>query len=261
VDLALMEEFAGRAALAFDNARLLTEAKGALELLGVAAHDLGNPLWSLQLRLRRLRGLADGQDARLRDGLALAEQETRRLSQLVHNMLDLSRLSAGRLTLDAEELDLAQLAREVVERHAEHAQASGCTLTLSADTCVPGRWDKLRLDRVVTNLLTNAFKFGHGRPVDVRVEATPQGARLVVRDSGIGIAPEAQQRIFGRFERVQGAKAHAGFGLGLYIVRQLVEAHGGAIHVHSQLGEGAEFTVELPREALVPHHPAAEAQV
>lgn len=260
VDLALMEELAARAALAFDNARLLTEAQGALELIGVAAHDLGNPLWSLQLRLRRLRGMADD-NTRLRDGLGLAEQETRRLGQLVHNMLDLSRLSAGRLTLDTEELDLSQLAREVAERHAEHAQAAGCTLTVRADTRVPGRWDRLRLDRVVTNLLTNALKFGHGRPVELRVEATPHGARLVVRDSGIGIAPEAQQRIFGRFERVQGAKAHAGFGLGLYIVRQLVEIHGGSIQVRSQLGEGAEFIVDLPRVAMPGRSQAAEARV
>lgn len=260
VDVALMEELAGRAALAMDNARLLTEAQGALELIGVAAHDLGNPLWSLQLRLRRLRGLANARDARLPDGLALAEQEARRINQLAHNLLDLSRLSAGRLTLDTEELDLAALVREVVERHADQAQAAGCDLTLHADAPVRGRWDKVRLDRVITNLVTNALKFGHGHPVEVRVEASGGSARLVVKDAGIGIAPEAQQRIFGRFERVQGPRGHAGFGLGLYIVRQLVEAHGGSIHVRSQLGEGAEFTVELPREARVPFRAPAEAR-
>lgn len=261
VDLAFMEELAGRAALALDNARLLAETQGALELIGVAAHDLGNPLWSLQLRLRRLRGYADGHDARVREGLTLAEHETRRLGQLVHNMLDLSRLSAGRLALEAEPVDLAQLAREVVERHSEQAHAAGCALTLHADAAVPGRWDKQRLDRVVTNLLSNALKFGRGQPVEVRVHAAEGLARLTVRDRGIGIAPEAQQRVFARFERVhQGARSYAGFGLGLYIVRQLVEAHGGAIHLQSQLGEGAQFTVELPCEPPAQVSPSTEAQ-
>ncbi len=250
VDQALVEELAARAALALDNAWLLAQAQGALEFIGVAAHDLGNPLQSLQLRLRRLRGLLQGQEPKVRDGLALAEHETRRLGQLVRNLLDLSRLSAGRLTLETEEVDLATLAREVVERHAEQAQLAGCALSLHAAAAVPGRWDRLRLDRVVTNLLTNALKFSPGQPVEVHVASTEAGARLVVRDRGIGIAPEAQQRIFGRFERVHGGRAQAGFGLGLYIVRQLIEAHGGSIRVQSQLGEGAEFIVELPREPL-----------
>jgi PAS domain S-box-containing protein len=258
VDQALLEELAARAALALDNAWLLSQAQGALEFIGVAAHDLGNPLQSLQLRLRRLRTLADGQEPRVRDGLALAEHETRRLGQMVRNLLDLSRLSTGRRTLETEELDLAGLVREVVERHAEQAQLTGCALSLHAEGPVPGRWDRLRLERVITNLLTNALKFGPGQPVEVRVETTATLARLVVRDRGIGIAPEAQQRIFGRFERVHGGRAQAGFGLGLYIVRQLVEAHGGSIRVRSELGQGAEFTVELPLEPLPAPQATAE---
>jgi PAS domain S-box-containing protein len=251
VDRAFMEELAARAALALDNARLLAEAQDALELIGVAAHDLGNPLSSLQLRLRRLRLLEGANnhstDTRMRDGLSGAEMETRRLGRLVHNLLDLSRLSAGRMTLDTEELDLAKLVREVVERHTDQATAAGCALSLRVEQSATGQWDRQRLDRVVTNLVSNALKFGRGQPVEVRVHADGDQARLTVKDSGIGIAPEAQQRLFRRFQRVHGDGHHAGTGLGLYIVRQLVEAHGGAIHVHSRAGEGAEFTVELPR--------------
>lgn len=249
VDRAFMEELAARAALALDNARLLAQAQDALELIGVAAHDLGNPLSSLQLRLRRLRTLeaANPCDVRMRDGLAGAEMETRRLGRLVHNLLDLSRLSAGRMVLDTEELDLAKLVREVVERHGDQALAAGCALSLRVDESATGQWDRQRLDRVVTNLVSNALKFGRGQPVEVRVQADGEHARFTVKDAGIGISTEAQQRLFRRFQRVHGGGQHAGTGLGLYIVRQLVEAHGGTIHVQSRAGEGAEFTVELPR--------------
>lgn len=247
-DQAFMEELAGRAALALDNARLTAEAQNTLELVGVAAHDLGNPLFALQLRLRRLRGLPLEGDARLGEGLAKAELEARRLGLLIHNLLDLSQLGAGRLTLEAEEMDLSALARELVDRHSEQALAAGCALTLQAAPQAQGRWDRLRLERVLTNLLSNALKFGRGAPVVVRVHDAGEHVRLCVKDHGIGIAPEAQQRIFGRFERAaSGAERQAGAGLGLYIVRQLVEAHGGRIHLTSRTGEGTEFTVELPR--------------
>ena len=248
VDRAFMEELAARAALALDNARLLAEAQGALELIGVAAHDLGNPLSSLQLRLWRLRSLEGAREPRMRDGLAGAETETRRLGRLVHNLLDLSRLSAGRMSLDTETVDLATLVREVVDRHADQAVAVGCALSLRVEEGASGQWDRQRLDRVLTNLISNALKFGRGKPVEVRVHADAHHARVSVKDAGIGISPDAQQRLFRRFQRVHADAQHPGTGLGLYIVRQLVEAHGGTIHVQSRTGEGAEFTVELPRE-------------
>lgn len=266
VDRAFMEELASRAALALDNARLLAEAQGALELIGVAAHDLGNPLSSLQLRLRRLR-LMDvcAHEPRLRDGLVGAESETRRMGRLLHNLLDLSLLSAGPLTLDREKMDLATLVQEVAERHTDQALAAGCTLTVHVQVDhTTGSWDRLRLDRVVTNLLNNALKFGQGHPVELSVHGDDTHVRLTVKDSGLGIAPTDQQRLFHRFERVRGRgnDGHPpGSGLGLYIVRQLIEAHGGAIHVLSRVGEGSEFTIELPRtlqgRAHIPLHVSA----
>ncbi|WP_426756158.1 ATP-binding protein [Myxococcus sp. Y35] len=261
-DQVVVEEVAGRAALALDNARLWSEAQEAVELIGVAAHDLGNPLNTLQLLLRRLQTLEQAGSQKARDGLAAALRQTQRLGQLLHNLLDLSRLSSGKLTLDVAPVDLAELVHEVVERFAEQAAEAGSTLELSAEPGLVGRWDRLRLDRVVTNLLSNALKFGKGQPVKLRVEhAGGTWARLVVRDHGAGIAPEAQRRIFERFEREPSGGKHAGFGLGLYIVRQLVEAHGGTIHVESTIGEGAAFIVELPlmllgAELLEPPGPA-----
>jgi signal transduction histidine kinase len=111
-----------------------------------------------------------------------------------------------------------------------------------------GRWDRLRIEQVASNLLGNAIKYGKGRPIDVFVSSSEIGARLVVRDHGGGIAAEDQARIFNRFERVRSTKSSGGLGLGLYIARQIVDAHGGTIQVKSEPGEGATFTVDLPLE-------------
>ena len=232
-----------------EEAGLRAQVQGMLELVGVAAHDLSNPLLALQLRLHRLRNLAP--DTRLQEGLAAAERDTRRMGRLLHELMDVSRLSAGHLALERDELDLVALVREVTERFAEQAATLGTALVVRADAPVWGHWDRERLDRVLTNLLSNALKFGAGRPVEVCVQAEGALARLVVRDQGIGIPTEAQGRLFGRFERV-GGTGQPGTGLGLYIVRQLTEAHGGTVHLSSRPGHGAAFTLELPRHLPPP---------
>ncbi|MFL5347590.1 MAG: ATP-binding protein [Hyalangium sp.] len=247
-DQVFVEELAGRVALALDNTRLFLEAQRALELIGVASHDLANPLNAMQLLLTRLRRMEPDQEPeRVREGLAAALRHSQRLGQLLHNLLDLSRLSSGKLELEVSRVDLTEVVREVVERHAEQAAEAGCSISFEAGLGLEGQWDRLRLERVVTNLLSNALKFGRGKPIEVRLAQVDGRARLTVKDHGVGIPPEAQRRIFERFEREKSAVRHAGFGLGLYIVRQLVEAHGGLIRVESTPGEGAAFTVELPR--------------
>jgi len=144
-------------------------------------------------------------------------------------------------------VDLAELAREAVERHADQAAEVGSPLELEVEEGLLGRWDKLRLERVLTNLLSNAFKYGRGQPIHLRVERAGGHARVSVRDHGPGIPLEEQPHIFERFKKAPSSQGQReGFGLGLYIVRQLVEAHGGTIRVESTPGEGATFTVELP---------------
>ncbi|WP_375755681.1 ATP-binding protein [Corallococcus exercitus] len=250
-DQVLVEELAGRAALALVNARLLREAREAVDLIAVTAHDLGNPLHALQLLLSKVqRAQGAGRHEDVRQGLVAARGQAQRLGQLLHNLLDLSRLSSGKRVLDAAPVDLGELAREVVERFAEAAAQAGCDLKLEVEPGQVGQWDRIRLDRVVTNLLSNALKFGRGHPVTVSVSALDvEHTRLRVRDEGVGIAPEAQRRVFERFERERArkAEAEAGYGLGLYIARQLVEAHGGVIRLESMPGRGATFTVDLPR--------------
>jgi len=143
----------------------------------------------------------------------------------------------------------------VLGRLADVFERSGCEVHLEAPVPVHGRWDAQRLDQVLVNLLTNAVKYGAGRPVHVRVEEAGAFVRLTVRDEGIGIAPEALPRIFGRFERAVSDSQYGGLGLGLYITRQLVEAMGGRVYVESRLEEGSTFTVELPLQPA----PATEA--
>ncbi|WP_223640723.1 ATP-binding protein [Corallococcus sp. EGB] len=258
-DQVLVEELAGRAALALENTRLLREAREAVDLIAVTAHDLGNPLHALQLLLTKLqRAQAAGRGEDLRQGLVAAHGQAQRLGQLLHNLLDLSRLSSGKRLLDAAPMDLGELAREVVERFADAAAEAGCDLRLEVEAGQVGHWDRVRLDRVMTNLVSNALKFGRGHPVTVSVSALDADhSRLRVRDEGVGIPQEAQRRVFERFERERAAKTKAGYGLGLYIARQLVEAHGGIIRVESVPGCGATFTVDLPRTP----RPVEEASV
>jgi signal transduction histidine kinase len=182
---------------------------------------------------------------KLAAGLDTLERQTERLARLVSDLLDVSRITAGKLTLHREAVDLAEIAREMVERY---AGASRSRIELRAVPTL-GNWDRVRLEQVATNLLANAVKYGEGKPIEVVVEPTDAGAVLVVRDRGIGIAPQDVERIFGRFERAISSTSYGGLGLGLYIAQQIAVAHGGKISVASAPGQGATFTLALPEAA------------
>jgi signal transduction histidine kinase len=139
------------------------------------------------------------------------------------------------------------LAREVTDRFADELAVCGCEVSVDAELPVVGRWDRMRLDQVLTNLVTNAMKYGRGKPIEVRVVADGEQARVEVTDHGIGIAPEHQARIFERFERAVTPREYGGLGLGLWIVARVVEELRGRVRVLSAPGEGARFIVELPR--------------
>ena len=235
-------------AQAFERANLYLAAQAAVrvreDFLSVAGHELRTPLTSLKLQLQLLERSRPAHVGVPR--LQAMERQVERLESLVASLLDVGRLSEGRLSLELAEVELGALTREVLERLAEVLERAGCEVHLEVPAPVSGRWDAHRLDQVLVNLLTNAAKYGAGRPVHVRVEGAGDFARLTVRDEGIGIAPEALPRLFGRFERAVSDSQYGGLGLGLYISRQLVEAMGGRVRVDSRLGEGATFAVELP---------------
>jgi signal transduction histidine kinase len=249
-DVSMAEDLSRRTADAIDNARLYAAAQAAVKLrdefLSIASHELRTPLTPLQLHLEMWQGaLTNGDDARRRLDTAL--RQTQKLSKLVESLLDVSRLTTGRMALEPERFDLAQVAREVVERFAPDARSAGCAVTLLANEPVIGCWDRLRVEQVLSNLLSNAIKYGAGQPIDLTVERSgEEGACVRVTDRGIGITAEDSARIFDRFERAVSPRHYGGMGLGLYIVRQIVEAHAGSIAVESTPGAGSSFTVLLP---------------
>lgn len=253
-EIALGEDLGRLIVAAIDTGRLYRRAQESLRLrddfLSIASHELKTPLTSLMLQSESLRASAAKATpenvARKADAI---RRNVERLSRLVATLLDLSRITAGRLDIQREDVDLVEVVTDVMSRFEDEARRAGCELRLDAPAPVTGRWDRLRLDQVVTNLLANAVKYGPGKPVDVRVEKRLDSVRLLIRDRGIGISDADQKRIFERFERAVSDRNYGGFGLGLWIVRRIVEAMGGTIHVESAPGEGATFTVELRRVA------------
>ncbi|HLL55846.1 MAG TPA: GAF domain-containing protein, partial [Myxococcaceae bacterium] len=250
-DVQLAEELARRAAAGVENARLFQQSQQAIRLrddfLSIAGHELNTPLTSLKLQVDSLRARPHEPDQAKRK-LEKASQQISRLAKLVSALLDVSRITGGRLKLEPQPMDLGHTVREVANRLAEELNRSGSELRVHADEGVVGNWDSFRMDQVVTNLLSNAIKYGQGRGIEVSVKAEPDKATLVVKDGGIGIAPEAQPRLFQRFARAVSDRHYGGFGLGLWIVKQVVEAHGGDIKVQSQPGDGSTFVVQLPRK-------------
>jgi signal transduction histidine kinase/CHASE1-domain containing sensor protein len=248
-DLPLALDLARLVGAAVDTSRLYRRAQEAVaardEFLSIASHELKTPLTSLTLHADSLRSAAR---RRAPEQIAAKAEVIRRsvdrLARLVSSLLDISRIGAGRLDLELEEIDLAQLAREVVDRFEDEARRARCAIVLQAEPA-RGRWDRTRLDQVLTNLLSNALKYGPDQPVLVRVESRGGRATLAVHDRGIGISEADQRRIFQRFERAVPRRNYGGFGLGLWIVRQIVEALGGTVRVESVPGEGSTFTVEL----------------
>jgi PAS domain S-box-containing protein len=239
-----------------ERVRLLQEAQEAVrardEFLSIASHELRTPLTPLNLKLHTLLRAAEATPdagvpaARVAADVHVAQRQVRKLADLIRDLLDVSRLVHGKLSLNLEDVDLAALAREVTAGLAPEAARVGCAVEVHAAGALVGRWDRLRLEQVLTNLLTNAVKYGSGQPIRVDVRAEGGGAVLVVRDQGIGIETEHLERIFGRFERAVSERHYGGLGLGLFITEQIVRALGGTITVESQPGQGATFRVHLP---------------
>jgi PAS domain S-box-containing protein len=247
---------ARRAAVAAEDARLYAEAERAArardDFLCIAGHELRSPLTALQLQVQAVERLARREGpSPIAARLETTRRYLRRLDRLVEELLDASRIGTGRLVLRRERIELGRLAWEVSARFAEQMAAAGCALRLDAPRAVVGCWDRARVEQILTNLLLNAVKYGRGEPIVITVgcdprRADPRKARLAVRDHGIGIAPEHQQRVFERCERAVSERHYGGLGLGLWIARQMAERMGGTIRLASEPGRGATFEVELP---------------
>lgn len=223
------------------------------EFLSIASHELKTPLTSLKLQvdLQKRKSEKDPQSVseNFRNFLTMSEKQVARISRLVDDMLDVARIRTGKLTFEWEDIDLCELVSDVIHRLSDQFTKSSYPIPeLTNCAGVRGRWDRFRLEQVITNLLTNAIKYGDKKPITVSVEADADNVFLIVQDQGIGISPEDQGKIFDRFERAVNANDISGLGLGLYITRQIVLAFKGEISLQSSVGEGSTFRVKLPRK-------------
>lgn len=216
------------------------------EFLLIASHELRTPLTALQLQLQSLAAQKARLDAKLGRKVDRSVQSAQRLADLVETLLDVSRISTGRFSLHLERFDLADAIGEVAQSFEEQAAQARSVLSVQTEPGLVGSWDRLRIEQVMTNLLSNALKYAAGSPIYVHAERGKGEAAVEVLDRGPGIASEQLPHVFERFERAASKRHYGGLGLGLYLARQIVEAHGGSIAAKNDPDGGARFTVRLP---------------
>jgi PAS domain S-box-containing protein len=216
------------------------------EFLSIVSHELKTPLAGLLLQIDAiaLRGL----DETTRLKIARARESGLRLDRVIETLLDVSRIATGRFVLNLETFDLVGLISGTIDSFVPAAAKAGSEIRAELPEKLVGTWDRVRLTQVIANLLANAIKYGHGAPVEVRVEQTDNDVVIAMRDHGPGVDPTMQSRIFERFERAASTWHYGGFGIGLYVVREIVLAHGGRVSVENSPEGGARFTVRLPME-------------
>jgi signal transduction histidine kinase len=249
--VAVLRALGAQIAVSLENAALYEEAKRAIRLrddfLTIASHELNTPVAALQLMAEGLEEGALGSiPAALERPLQLIVKQGRRLMSLIQDMLQIARFDRGPLELHRVELDLRAVVEKATRRLRDELAGAHCTLSVRASSAAPGHWDEELVERVVTHLLSNAIRFGPGKPIVVSVTADQSRVALEVSDSGIGIPPERLPHIFDRFERAVSVTHYGGLGLGLHIAQQIVLAHRGTIAVDSMVGVGTRVRVELP---------------
>ncbi|MCB5190801.1 hybrid sensor histidine kinase/response regulator [Methylobacillus arboreus] len=223
--------------------------------ISMVAHELRTPLNTLfldvqvrTLQLERGNLAAFGQEE-LKKMTERDRRQMKNMIRLIDDMLDLTRISSGKLSVRPVSTNLSELLERLVHDITPQAQASGYTISLEIQDNIRGDWDAFRLEQIIVNLLTNAMRYGNTKPISISLQQQENQAVITVRDQGQGISPEDQERIFLAFERCQGNQVSAGLGLGLYIAQQLATAHHGKILVESTLGQGSAFTLQLPLQA------------
>jgi PAS domain S-box-containing protein len=259
-EVELATEVAARAAAGLERASLHRAVVDAVrirdEFLSIAAHELYTPLTTLELTLQTMRrGLVKGHKIEA-DTIETAVSQGRRLVRLVGELLDVARVDARRLELHRETVDLTRVTREIVAAYPPSVGGKQVRISLEVAGPVVGQWDRTRIEQVVSNIIGNAVKYGRGKPIVVRVAVGVGEAIITVRDHGIGIAKTRLPHVFERFERATSGTGYSGLGLGLYIVKTIVEAHAGRIDIDSEPNVGTTVTVRLPTAPFVARPPS-----
>lgn len=234
--------------------KLLEALKARDEFLSIASHELKTPLTSLKLQSQIFsRSASKGvesiyEKSHIHQLIAQTNNQVNRLNRLVDDMLDVSRIRTGRLTLIKEHFDLCELTTEILDRlHEQFNRANYEFPEIQICQHAIGEWDKMRIEQVIINLLTNAIRYGEGKPLHISIEADDHTVRFSIQDHGIGIEHKDREKIFNRFERAISANEISGLGLGLFISKQIILAHKGEIWVESVIGQGSTFIFELPK--------------
>jgi two-component system, OmpR family, sensor kinase len=235
-------------------ARLAAELAQAVrardEFIAIAAHELRNPMTPILGYAEYLLAVGRRPESECPEAMIVAlERLVGLIGEYIKRattLLDVSRITAGELSAELSLVELSGVIRRAVERHAPEAERSGCRLRPRIEDNVSGLLDQLAVDQIADNLLSNAIKYGAGAPIEVSLVRYGARAKLIVRDYGIGISEADQARIFDAFERAVTRREHGGFGIGLWVVRQLVDTMQGEIHVTSRPAKGSTFTVILP---------------
>lgn len=222
------------------------------DFLLIASHELKTPITALQMQIELVNRLITqrtfanlDQDKQIKLG-KISVSQIKRLNSLIDQLLDVSRISAKTVVISPELFELTGLVRTTINHFEVEIQRAKCQIIFHIAKPVHGRWDRLRIEQVIVNLLMNALKYGEGKPIDITVRTTDGQAELLVKDHGVGISMQDQTRIFKRFERASSIRTYGGLGLGLYVANQIVEAHGGHIRVESKENEGSTFLITLP---------------
>ena len=220
------------------------------DFIAIAAHELRNPMTPILGIVEHLLDTARRRDSRCPASIITRlERLGRAVEEFIKRattIMDVSRTTSGTYRAELSSTDLSALVRDAVERYQPLAETAGCRVDVSVEDGVAGAFDQLAVGQITDNLLSNAIKYGAGKPIGVSLASDGAKVRLTVTDQGIGISAEDQARLFGRFERAVTRREHGGFGIGLWLARQLAVAMGGEISVSSAPGEGSAFTVTLP---------------
>lgn len=234
------------------NLQLLKAIEMRDQFLSIASHELKTPLTSYKLQLQIRKRYLEKKDyskfspEKLNKMVSDDERQVNRLVRLVDDMLDISRIRSGKMELECSVFDLRELLLDVVSRISPQFIAQNCQVIVNDASEVIGKWDRHKIEQVIINLLTNALKYGNSKDVEISLFFKENLVSLHVKDYGIGICKEDQMRIFELFERVLNPKSVTGLGLGLFIVKQIVDAHHGKISIESEIENGSTFIVELP---------------